>query len=434
MQILLKAVVKFFRLPTVPISIAAFAIGVFAGGVPQAAKAGGFAIIAQSGSGAGNAFAGAGATAEDASTIWYNPAGMAALSGTSMSATANVIRTSYEFENTGSTGAFALPGTGEGGDGGGVSLVPQGYISTAIGDDLRVGVALNVPFGLKTEYDSGWRGQLVALKSESKSYNVNPAIAYKVNKAVWLGAGIDYQYFSTTLSNYAGPVAGIAELDAHDTGWGYNLGAMFNVTPTTRLGFAYRSQIRYDLQGTANFSGGGGLLNSNARADLTVPENASVNFYSSVSERWEVMASAVWTHWSRLQTLTVLRTSPSALGPAGSVVAQLPFNWRDTVMFALGANYDVPNSKFKIRFGAFYDPAVSNDATRTPRLPDERRILLAVGGRYSISDHDSLDFGYGHEFINDAAINDRVAGVPGALIGKFDNAVDSASVQYNHRF
>jgi len=428
-----NAIAGFFRLPVVPVSITVLAIGLFAIGTPQVARASGFAINSQSGSAVGNAFAGAGATAEDASTIWYNPAGMTALSGTSMSLTANVIRTSYEFQNTGSTGAFALPGTGEGGDGGVTALVPQGYISTAVGDNVRLGLAVNVPFGLKTEYDSGWRGQLVALKSEAKSYNISPSIAYKINDVVSLGAGVDYQYFSTTLTNYAGPIAGVAELDAHDTGWGYNLGVMLNASPSTRFGFTYRSQIRYDLQGTANFSGGGGLLNSGAHADLTVPENASVNFYSSVSERWEVMASAVWTHWSRLQTLTVFRTSPSALGTTGSIVAQLPFNWRNTVMFALGANYKW-SDKFKIRLGAFYDPATSNDATRTPRLPDERRILLAVGGRYSISDHDSLDFGYGHEFINDAAINDRVAGVPGALIGKFDNAVDSASVQYNHRF
>jgi len=433
MQLFFRTIIKFFRFPAAPIPITVLAIGLFAVSAPHVATASGFAINSQSGSGTGNAFAGAGATAEDASTIWYNPAGMVALPGTSLSVTANVLRTSYDFRDAGSTGAFALPGTGEGGDGGGIALVPQGYISTAIGDNVRIGVALNVPFGLKTEYDSGWRGQFVALKSEAKSYNVNPSIAYKVNDTVWLGAGVDYQYFSTTLTNYAGPVAGLAELNAHDTGWGYNLGLMLNASPTTRLGFAYRSQIRYDLQGTANFSGGGGLFNSQAHADLTVPENASVSFFSSVSDRWDVMASAVWTHWSRLQTLTVFRASPSALGPTGSVVAQLPFNWRDTVMFALGTNYKW-SDKFKIRFGAFYDPATSNDATRTPRLPDERRILLAVGGRYSMTANDSIDFGYGHEFVNDAAINDRVTGVPGALIGKFDSAVDLVSIQYNHHF
>ena len=93
---------------------------------------------------------------------------------------------------------------------------------------------------MKTEYDAGWRGQFVALKSEVKSYNVNPAVAYKVNDALWLGAGIYVQRFTTELTNFAGPAAGIARLEASDTGWGFNLGAMVNASDRTRIGLSYR--------------------------------------------------------------------------------------------------------------------------------------------------------------------------------------------------
>ncbi len=50
-------------------------------GYGGAVSAAGFALIEQSASGVGNAFAGGSASAEDASTIFYNPAGMTHLPG-----------------------------------------------------------------------------------------------------------------------------------------------------------------------------------------------------------------------------------------------------------------------------------------------------------------------------------------------------------------
>lgn len=397
-----------------------------------AAGASGFAINTQSGSAIGNAFAGVAAAAEDASTIWYNPAGMIALSGTQGSLAANIIRTSFKFENTASSGAFASPGTGEGGDGGGWSLVPQGYLAMSVDDRWRIGLAVNTPFGLKTEYDAGWRGQLTALKSEVTAFNLNPAVAYRVSEALWIGAGVSVQYFETELTNAAGPL-GTAKLEANDTGWGFNLGAMMNLSSATRIGIAYRSSISFTLDGTASFSAGNGVFNSGAKADLRVPESAYFGIFSAISENWDVMAGATWTRWSRLETVNVVRTSASALGPAGSLVAALDFNWSDTVLWSAGANYRAA-SDWKIRFGIGYDPASSNDATRTARLPDQSRLMLTVGARHELSRRASVDLAFAHEFVKDANIDNRVAGVPGALVGKFRNQVNVLSIQYNHQF
>ena len=42
------------------------------------------------------------------------------------------------------------------------------------------GLGINVPFGLKTEYDDGWIGRYQGLKSEIKTINVNPALSWQV--------------------------------------------------------------------------------------------------------------------------------------------------------------------------------------------------------------------------------------------------------------
>jgi len=394
-------------------------------GVQGTASAGGFAINTQSTSALGNAFAGGASAAEDASTIWYNPAGMVRLQGTQISLTAHAINTSFKYHDGGSTGAFASPGTGEGGDGGGLAFVPQAYASTSLGDKWKAGIAFNTPFGLKTEYDDGWRGQFAALKSEVQALNLNPSVAYAIDKTWWVGFGVSVQRLSTELTNFAGGL-GTAKLEADDTGWGYNLGLMFNASEATRVGLAYRSQISYKLKGNATFSGNS-AADSGAQADLTVPETASLGVFSSISPEWDLMGGATWTRWGRLQSFAITRTSD------GSTITTLPFKWRNTVLLAAGANYK-PNDEWKIRFGVAYDPAVSNDETRTPKLPDQSRWVLSVGGRYKVGKDDSFDFAYSHDFIKDANINTTVAGVPGALVGSFKSSADVLSAQYNHQF
>lgn len=405
-------------------------------GFASSAAAGGFAIGTQSGSGTGNAFSGGAAVAEDASVAWYNPAAMAALpSGTHVAGALHALRPSFKFQNTGSTGVFAVPGTGEGGDGGDWALVPNAFFTMDINPQWRFGLALNAPFGLKTDYDAGWRGQLTALKSEIKSVNINPSIAYKISNTVSIGGGVSVQKLDAELSSFSGLAAlGNVRLDADDVGYGANLGLLVQASPATRFGVTYRSSIKYELEGTAAFSGpAGAAFNGSIRADVRVPESVSFSMFSVVNPRWEVMADITWTRWSRLQQLNVIRTSASAGGPAGSTLSSLAFRWDDTWRFGIGANYKA-NQQTKLRFGFAYDETPTNDVTRTPRLPDQDRLWVAAGVQYRVSKAGVLELGYAHEFVRDANVNVTVPPFPGALVGRFDNRADILSIQYSHSF
>ena len=142
----------------------------------------GFGLATQSGSGTGNAFAGGAAVADDASVAWSNPAGMTALPmGKHLAGALHLLKPSFQFQNNGSTGAFAGAGTGDGGNGGDWALLPNGFFTMDISSNLRFGIALNSPFGLSTDYESGWRGQLTGLKSAIKSVNINPSLASVVS-------------------------------------------------------------------------------------------------------------------------------------------------------------------------------------------------------------------------------------------------------------
>src|SRR5450830_334633 len=163
---------------------------------PIAAQAAGFALAEQSSSGLGNAFAGGAASAEDASTVFFNPAGMSRLSGKQIAVAVHDITPSAKFSGTGASG------TDMGGDAGGSTFVPNAYFTMEMQPNLKMGVGVNAPFGLQTEYDAAWVGRYQAIKSKIKTINVNPSIAYQVNDALSVGAGLDYQHISGELSSF----------------------------------------------------------------------------------------------------------------------------------------------------------------------------------------------------------------------------------------
>ena len=395
------------------------------------AIAGGFGIGTQSGSGTGNAFAGGAAAADDSSVAWYNPAAMFALApGKQITVAGHALKPSFKFTNSGaSTGAFLGAGTGEGNDGGDWNFVPNAFYTMDINPNWRFGFAVNAPFGLKTDYDAGWRGRFQALKSDIKSVNLNPSIAYKVSDRLSIGAGVSVQKIDATLTSDATAAAlGLVTLKADDVGYGFNLGMSFQATPDTRIGAHYRSTVKYDLEGTATFSAVA-ALNGGIRADLKVPDSFSVSVFHKLNPKWELMGDITWTGWSSVQQLAVIRTT----GAVGTLLPGSPllFRWDDTWRVGVGANYKV-NDNMKLRFGVAFDQTPTNDVDRTPKLPDQDRTWIAIGVQHRLSKAGVLEAGYAHEFVKDASINNVTA--VGTLRGSFKNKADIFSLQYSHSF
>lgn len=251
------------------------------------------------------------------------------------------------------------------------------------------------------------------------------------------------QRIDAKLTNFAG-AAGVAELKADDIGFGVNVGAVFQPSTATRIGLHYRSAIKYKLEGDVRFSNpaANAAAGVGAKADLKVPDSVSLSVLQKIGPNLELMGDITWTGWEKLQRLTVVRSSSSAVpqsalnplgGVAGSTFSTLDFEWDNTWRFGLGANYRL-NPQTKLRFGVALDKTPTNDLHRSPRLPDQDRTWVAFGVQYKPSKQGTLEFGYAHEFIKDATVNNSVAGVPGRLVGKFENKADIFSLQYSHAF
>jgi long-chain fatty acid transport protein len=417
---------------------------VAAGGLAGIAHGSGFQLMEQNASGLGNAYSGQAAAAEDASTIFFNPAGMTRLPGRQVAVALNAIRPSAKFSNSGgSTAPLGLPSPGgNGGDAGEWSVVPNAYLSWQLSPSWWVGLGVSVPFGLKTEYDQGWVGRFQSQDSEIKTIDVNPSVAFKLNDAVSLGAGISYQRAEVKVDRsviLAPPVESQAHIDIDDSRWGFNLGVLVNLGQLTRIGLTYRSAMDHELTGNITFTNVPllGTAVNGVRANAELPDTISWAIAHSLNPKWELLGDITYTRWSKIKAVPLVTTSGSLIAPSGATLDTFNFQFKDTYRVGIGANYKVRDD-FTLKFGVAYDRSPVEDRFRTTFLPDSDRTWLAIGGKYRMSKQATLDFGYAHLFVKDGSINQHrgVATLPlqGNVIGNYDNKVDIVSVQFGYSF
>jgi len=416
--------------------------------------ASGFALIEQSVSSMGTAYAGAGSVSEDASTVFFNPASMARLEGRQLSAGLHVVIPENEF--TGSAaynpiygggavpitpGAPISPGADNDTDAGVTGVVPHFTYVQELNDRWNYGITVNVPFGLMTEYGTGWVGRYSSTEGKITTVNLNPTVSYKVDQHVTLGVGVSAMYanlvYKLAIDDAflgAGASDGFGKYDIDDWGFGWNIGLLLEATDYTRFGFAYRSNVDVDLEG--NFTSTSPAAPSNsATSDVSLPGTLLLSAYHELDPNWAIMADIMWTNWNKLDAL-VLR---SGSGTTGTI----PLHWKDTYRYAIGATYK-RDDRWTFRGGlAFDETPIPSPEFRLAALPDQDRTWLTLGAGYQHSKKLSFDIGYAHLFVDDASINSTDAYSSQAapltvglhrITGEYDASVDIVSAQANWKF
>ena len=459
---------------------AAVAVSLISGLYSSQALAAGFALIENSASGMGNAFAGGSAIADDASTVWFNPAGMTRLKGEQISIAGHIVSPAADFTNQGSLAVTTLDRSGTDDDGGVSAFVPNFYYVTQLQGDTWFGVGVTVPFGLSTEYDEDWVGRYTATKSEVHTLNINPSFAFKHSDELSIGLGLSLQYIEATLANEldtgmicAGVLSGgvaanvpaaigtcttnglpvdtraidsSQELTGDDWNWGWNIGMLYELDKESRIGVAYRSSIDANLSGDVDFERSAeldGFLSSltgpaaplvnsftdtGIQAGLELPAQLSVSYFRDVNADLSLMADVTWTEWSNFDALVIKFDN---LVQSTSIV---PENWEDSYRFAVGANYKT-SDKVMLRAGVALDQSpIPSAEDRTPRIPGNDRTWVSIGMAYDIDENTSIDIGYSHLFVDDTEINNTDESFKHVLTGEYEADVDILSVQGNFKF
>ncbi len=407
------------------------------------AAASGFALLEQNASGLGNGYAGQAASAENASTIFANPAGMTQLKDREISLGVAAIAPSFKFTDSGSS-VGGLAGSGTGGDAGRTGYVPNFFISWKIDKDLYIGAGLSAPFGLKTEYDSPWLGSAQSNSFSIETYNFNPSIAYKLNDAVSVGGGVSWMQLNATYKRLAGAnnVSGLpftttpVEMKLSGQGWGWNAGALFKVSKDTNLGVSYRSTVTQDLTGDIKATGTSATLNglgtSGAKASLKLPDSLILSASHQANDKWQLLGDVAYTGWSSIPKLDVYRTSGAS---NGAIAQTLLTDFRDTWRVAVGANYRY-SADMKLKFGVAFDQSpVKAAATRLTSLPDNDRTQISAGTQFLLSNGSTLDLGIAYLMISGSDINNnQAADNRGTVTGSYTGNAVILGVQYSVPF
>lgn len=415
------------------------------------AHASGYRFGSQSVAGQGTADAN-GAEAVDASTIFYNPAGLSRLEGTQISAGATVVVPHSSYTDTGSTRFTGQPtgGTAAKDYAPDAVAAPSLYISKKLNDQWAVGLGLFVPYGAKLDYGNNWNGRYALSNIKLEAITLNPSVSWKLNQHHAFGFGIDAEHMKAelgqavdvpgsiaALSSGAGAAQGallikqIAALggnpallktagDAHgsndgqDWGWGFNLGYLFTLDENTRFGLAYRSSVSHQLKGSTvwDFSkvttdpivnqvlaAASHKVNSAALVALRTPETLSANVFHQFDAKWAGMADVTFSRHNRMGDLDI---QFPGTGEGNEVIRQ---QWKNTVRVSLGGNYAY-SENLTLRAGVAYDESPVQSAELThPALPDSDRMQYSFGANWKLSPRSSIDLAYSFLDFKDAKIN-----------------------------
>lgn len=430
--------------------------------VGEAEAASGYGVGQESVSGAGVAHAGGAAAAQDASTIWANPAGMTLL-GSEIVGGGHMFFPKVEFDNRGSVlfNGAPIPG-GEGGNAIEFAAAANLYGVWNVSPTLRLGLGINTPYGLVTDYEDDYVGRYSEVTTYLKTANVNPSAALKLGGGWSIGGGLNLGYadakllqaidFGTVCAGAVGPAAcagvfglvpgasdGAGKVKGDDFGGGFNLGVLYELSPATRFGAQYRSKLEYkfDLDAEFNvaanaraFLAAAGLPNAftdgSAQTELTIPETASLSAFHALNERWALMADVTWTRWSRFDELRIQFDNPQT--PTGVLVTE----WDDVFRVAIGAAH-AWNDALTLRGGLAFDESPIPTRNRGPGIPDSDRWVFAAGFGWALSPRATLDaaYQYIHFTEGDTA---RISATNSVMIGEYNNHAHVVSLGLRWKF
>lgn len=388
------------------------------------AWAGGFFVYELGTPDVGLAAAGYAARAQDATTLFTNPAGMTRLQGSNLMLGAQAIYGNVQFDPGADTG----PQTGSDG-GNAVGWVPGGsfFFTQQVGKSLAVGLGTLSYFGGKIDYRDDWVGRYFNQNVTLIGFTVMPAVALRINDSISIGAGLNamYGYLKDEKAVHNLASEGDGRLTIKDREWGYgaDVGVLFETGKATRIGVTYLSQVNLNFSDTPEFDDIGpgltsvlearNLTNASLDLGLKVPQSVMASLYQEMGEKFAIMMNAGWQDWSTFGKVDVSVDSDNPVSLTTTT------NFDDTWHGALGGQFK-PSKKWTFSAGVAYDSSMLKSKYRTPSLPVGKAWRYGVGTQYAMSE--KLKLGLDYEFIWTGDLNmDRASILGGRVLGTYDN-------------
>jgi long-chain fatty acid transport protein len=392
--------------------------------VASSAHSGGLYLYELGNPEVGLASAGWSARAQDAATVFTNPAGMTRLKKSELLVGVQLLYLHAKFSPDVNT-------TTSGSDGDASTWLPAGglYYVHNLMPKLKLGVSTVGYFGLGLEYENDWVGRYYVQEVKLQALGIQPALAYRVTDWLSLGAGVVALYGvlkEKVAVNNIGPNQPDGKLKLEDSDWTYqvNLGVLVEPRQGTRFGLTYLSEGDLKFEDQPDFSNLGpgieailrakGLLDAEIKVDFTMPQALMLSGYHELSDRWAIMGNLGWQDWSEFGKVgvTVASEDTSSL--------TVDRNYKDTWHVAFGAQYRVADP-WLLTAGIAYDSSMMDDEDRTPDLPLGEAWRFGLGARYDWSKKLAFGLGYTLLWSGDLDMDVNRGPLAGRVSGTYEN-------------
>ncbi len=305
-------------------------------------------------------------------------------------------------------------------------------VTTPIMDRWHVGIGVNNPFGLGTEWPRDWVGKYLTTKVSLETFFITPTVAYRVNDQLSVGAGVNYVLGSVLLEravsvvSVALPEPPRVSISLHATGVGFNVGLMYKPVEELSVGVSYRSQVKINADGVASFTPNYAALSLPAgpvSTSITLPSTGFVGVAYFPMKNLELEADLQFIGWSSYDELDIQFK-------ANNTTNVSPKKYNNTYMIRFGGEYTL--DMLHLRAGYLYDHSPVKTEYLEPLLPDANRNGYNVGFGYDITDHFSIDVAYLFlKFDQRTAVNT----IPeNSFDGIYTTYVDLIGVNFGYRF
>jgi long-chain fatty acid transport protein len=375
------------------------------------------------------ASAGWAARAQDASTLFKNPAGMSRLEGNQFQGGLQALY----FES----GGFSGTNTPYGGNGGGnpVGVLPSasGFYVHSLGKDFKVGLGMLGNFGLESKYDQGFLGRYYVKQSTLLGITFAPVASYQVNEYISIGGGpnvmLAYLKYTANINNRLPPPGtDDGQIYASDTtaGVGGQFGVLVEPKKGTRIGVTYYSPIKLNFSTTPTFSDLGtigtnlqnnGLLTRNLDLGMTVPQHVILSGYHELSDAWAIMGDFGWENWSQFGKVDVAVT-----GSQNSPSLTTNIDYNDTYHVAIGNQYRL-NPEWLLNSGLSYDSSMVSAANRSITLPVGAMYKFGMGADWRMNPKVKLGFSYELLYSGDLSVSQDRGPLAGQVTGAYKDAM-----------
>jgi long-chain fatty acid transport protein len=363
------------------------------------------------------------------SAVYFNPALLTSLTGTQVEIGTTAVIPSRKFKSD-------LDGSREKTEDT-VYFPSTFYLSHQINERWSAGLAVFNPFGLGTVWDSDWEGRFIATKSRITTFNINPAVACQVTPKLAIGAGLDILLLDAKLKNkidlsLMGQPEASQKFTGDGEGIGFNLGLQLQITDALSFGAAYRSEIKIDVDGKAEFNAPDAVAflfpDTDGETSLTLPAQFTAALAYEFSPAWTIEAGVRWEDWSSFDKLKI--DLAQAIGPLSATSMTYPRDWDDTWAFNIGTKYRL-NDRVALMAGYLYGDNPVPDSTFEPAIPDSDTHLFTVGSELTF-DQLKVALAYGFQLQED---RDKKTNEYGAIAnGSYENYIHLAAISLSYTF